>query len=270
LVILAALGGLVLATGQESQEPGGSTKSPPEELLVDLGGGVKLDLVLIPAGSFTMGSPDSDSSAFFDERPQHQVRITRPFYMAKYLVTQEQWEAVMGSNPSRFKGASNPVENVSWDQCRQFLEKLNAKSPPAGGKFQLPTEAQWEYACRAGSNRHYCFGDDPSLLDQYAWYAGNSGGATHAVGTKKPNAWGLYDMHGNLWEWCADWYDGGYYARSPADDPQGPREGTCRVIRGGGWSYDAGDCRSAFRGDFDIGGGWDFIGLRVCQVPADP
>ncbi len=236
-----------------------------------------------------MGSPASDTVAFFDERPPHRVRITRPFYLGKYLVTQEQWKAVMGSNPSQFKGATSPVESVRWDECQKFLEKLSTRSRPRGGKFQLPTEAQWEYACRAGSTTRYCFGDDKAQLGQYAWYAANADDRTHPVGQKKPNAWGLYDMHGNLWEWCADWYDGGYYAHSAANDliswtttssgrhyaypeasdPAGPSEGTCRVMRGGCWDRDATDCRSAFRGNFDLGSGWNFIGLRVCQVPAD-
>ena len=131
---------------------GGKTEGTPKELAVDLGGGVNLDLVLIPAGSFLMG----------DDlwKPVHKVRITKPFYLGKYEVTQEQWEAVMGSNPSHFKGPKNPVEQVSWDDCQQFLGKLNAKAGRQGGKFALPTEAQWEYACRAGSTGKYCFGDD--------------------------------------------------------------------------------------------------------------
>ena len=136
------------------------TKEPPKELTVDLGKGVKLEMVLIPAGEFLMGSPDSDKDAQSWEKPQHRVRITKPFYLGKYLVTQEQWEAVMGNNPSQFKGPKNPVEQVSWDDCQKFLGKLNAKSAARAGKFVLPTEAQWEYACRAGSKTRYCFGDD--------------------------------------------------------------------------------------------------------------
>ncbi|NQT39791.1 MAG: formylglycine-generating enzyme family protein, partial [Planctomycetes bacterium] len=174
------------------------TKEPPKKLAVDLGGGVELDLVLIPAGSFLMG----DDRA----KPVHKVRITKPFYLGKYEVTQEQWEAVMGSNPSNFKGAKNPVEQVSWDNCQQFLVKLNAKSGGQGGKFVLPTEAQWEYACRAGSTGKFCFGDDEKQLGEYAWYGENSGSKTHPVGEKKPNTFGLHDMHGNVWEWCHDWY----------------------------------------------------------------
>ncbi len=171
-----------------------------DEISVELGGGVKMEMVLIPAGEFLMGSPESDKDASTDEKPQHRVRITRPFYLGKYLVTQEQWIAVMGSNPSLFKGIKNPVEMVSWDDCQQFLAKLNAKSGPGGGRFQLPNEAQWEYACRAGSTTRYCFGDDASGLRDYAWYSANSRDTTHPVGEKKPNAWGLYDMHGNVCE----------------------------------------------------------------------
>jgi formylglycine-generating enzyme required for sulfatase activity len=181
-----------------------------------------------------MGSPDSDKGRqVSDEKPQHRVRITKPFYLGKYLVTQEQWEAVMGNNPSHFKGPKNPVEQVSWDDCQQFLRQAQREVGVRGGKFQLPTEAQWEYACRAGSTTRYCFGDDESGLGEYAWYDKNSGNKTHPVGEKKPNAWGLYDMHGNVWEWCQDWYDGGYYANSPTDDPTGP--GSNRVLRGGSW-----------------------------------
>ncbi len=175
------------------------TKEPAKTLAVDLGGRVKMEMILIPAGEFLMGSPDSDKDARADEHPQHRVRITKPFYLGKYLVTQEQWEAVMGNNPSHFKGLKNPVETVAWDDCQKFLEKLNAKIGTQGGKFVLPTEAQWEYACRAGSTTRYCFGDDKSGLGEYAWYWANSDKKTHPVGEKKPNAWGLYDMYGNAW-----------------------------------------------------------------------
>ena len=174
LLFLAVLGSLAVVTADESKEAGGKAKSPPKELTVDLGKGVKLELVLIPAGEFLMGSPDSDKDAFKWEKPQHRVRITKPFYLGKYLVTQEQWEAVMGNNPSYFKGGrGKPVEQVSWDDCQRFIARLNEKV--GGGKFQLPSEAQWEYACRAGSKTRYSFGDDKSKLGEYAWY-----GATRA------------------------------------------------------------------------------------------
>ena len=235
----------------------------------DLGKGVKLEMVLIPAGEFLMGSPDSEKDAHADERPQHRVRITKPFYMGKYLVTQEQWEALMGNNPSHFKGPKNPVEEVSWDDCQQFLDKLNKRQGNPAGKFVLPTEAQWEYACRAGSKTRYCFGDDASKLDEYAWYEKNSDDKTHPVGEKKPNAWGLYDMHGNVWEWCQDWYDDGYYAKSPTDDPTGPATGSDRVVRGGSWRTRRGDCRSADRFGDRPGLRYDDLGFRVSLVPAD-
>ena len=176
-------------------------------LPVEITSGIGMKLVLVPPGEFDMGSPDSDKNASYKERPQHRVRITRPFYLAKYPVTQEQWEAVMGSNPSDFKGPKNPVETVSWDHCEVFLKKLNAKSAVHGGTFVLPTEAQWEYACRAGTTTKYCFGDDEAHLPEYAWYRVNAKDKTHPVGEKMPNPWGFYDMPGNVWEWCRDWYD---------------------------------------------------------------
>ncbi len=269
LVLLAVLGSLAVATAAEPKEAVDKTKSPPKELTVDLGKGVKLEMVLIPAGEFLMGKPDSDKLAESWEKPQHRVRITKPFYLGKYLVTQEQWEAVMGSNPSYFKGPKNPVEMVSWDDCQKILGKLNAKSTAGAGKFQLPTEALWEYACLAGSKTRYCFGDDESKLDRYAWYDENSGDKTHPVGEKKPNGWGLYDMYGNVSEWCQDSYDAGYYAKSPMDDPTGPTGGSFRVFRGGCWFSPAMFCRSAYRYGFLPGGRFIHLGLRVSLVPAD-
>jgi formylglycine-generating enzyme required for sulfatase activity len=233
----------------------------PKELAMDLVGGVKLDLVLIPAGSFTMGG--------VGENPAHKVTITKPFYLGKYEVTQEQWEAVMGSNPSYFKGPKNPVEEVSWDDCQQFLAKLNAKSGGKDSKFVLPTESQWEYACRAGSTGEFCFGDDEKQLGEYAWYEANSGSKTHPVGEKKPNTFGLHDMYGNVWEWCQDWYDGDYYGKSPADDPSGPTTGSSRVFRGGCWRFDGVRCRSTYRVSRGPGFRGSHLGLRVVRVPAD-
>ena len=205
LAVITALATLTLATAQESKQAEGKAKNPPKELAVDLGGGVKLEMVLIPAGEFLMGSPDSDDGAELNEKPQHRVQITKPFYLGKYPVTQEQWQAVMGDNPSHFKDPKNPVECVSWNDCQQFVGKLNKRSSDQTGAFKLPTEAQWEYACRAGSTTRYCFGDDEGGLGDYAWHLNNSGGRTHPVGEKKPNAWGLYDMHGNVleqWRTC--------------------------------------------------------------------
>jgi formylglycine-generating enzyme required for sulfatase activity len=247
---------------------GSKTEALRREIAADLGNRVKLELVLIPAGEFLMGSPGSDGVASGDEKPQHRVRITKPFYLGKYLVTQEQWEAVMGSNPGHFKGPKNPVETVSWDDCQAFLGKLNAKKGWQASKFVLPTEAQWEYACRAGSTTRYCFGDDESVLAEYAWYGANSGNTTHPVGGKQPNAWGLYDMQGNVWEWCQDWYDKGYYTNSPSDDPMGASGGSYRVGRGGYWYDTAGYCRSAYRGRGAPGYRSIYLGFRVALVPA--
>ena len=239
---------------------------------------MKLEMVRIPAGEFMMGTPDSDKHAPDNEKPEHRVRITKPFWLGKYLVTQQQWKAVMGDNPSQFIGPKDPVEMVSWDVCQQFLAKLNATIGKQGGKFVLPTEAQWEYACRAGSAAAFCFGDDESSLGEYAWYFENAEKKTHPVGEKKPNAWGLYDMHGNVNEWCHDRYDDGYvsersryYANSPTDDPTGPKTGSGRVYRGGDWYRGASGCRSALRwtgfpGDTSRNSN---LGLRVSRVPAD-
>jgi len=234
----------------------------PVEKAVDLGDGVVMELVLIPAGSFKMGSPDNEAGRFYNkEGPVHRVRITKPFYIGKYEVTQEVWEKVMGTNPSNFKGAKNPVDNVSWNHCQDFLKKLNAlvvalphpHPSPTGrgskgeGLFRLPTEAEWEYACRAGTKTRFCAGDADGALADYAWFEANSGITEHPVGEKKPNAWGLHDMHGNVWEWCADWYAYDYYAKNPKDNPTGPAAGKDHVLRGGGWNYNPAYCRSAYR-----------------------
>jgi len=200
--------------------------SQPNQL--DLGGGVTMKLVLIPAGRFMMGSPDSEKGRVPHEGPQHEVTISRPFYMAATEVTQAQYQAIMGTNPSFFQGELNPVEHVSWTDATEFCKKLSVRTRRT---VRLPTEAEWEYACRAGSSTRFCFGDADEVLGDYAWTEANSGGTTHPVGRKEPNAWGLYDMHGNVCEWCADWY--GAYPDGPATDPQGPASGTYRVLRGG-------------------------------------
>ena len=217
--------------------------APEQTLSFDLGGDVKIELVPIPAGSFPMGDEKGDA----EEKPVHKVTIGKPFYLGKFEVTQEQWDAVMGGNPSHFKGKKNPVERVSWEACQEFIKKLNAKFADTGATFSLPTEAQWEYACRACTSSRYGFGDEEANLSEYGWFEGNAGGKTHPVGEKKPNAWGLYDMHGNVWEWCADWYDGDYYRESPANDPTGPTAVSSRILRGGSWGDPAPYCRSAYR-----------------------
>jgi formylglycine-generating enzyme required for sulfatase activity/tetratricopeptide (TPR) repeat protein len=208
----------------------------------------------IPTGTFTMGEGNE----------RHQVLLTKDFHLGKYPVTQAQWQTIMGNNPSSFKGdLSYPIESVSWDDCQAFIQKLNSLSGTQN--YRLPTEAEWEFACRAGSTTSYCYGDDSPLgLDKYAWYEDNSGGTVHAVGQKKPNALGLYDMHGNVWEWCQDWC--GYLSTSDATDPQGASSGQHRVLRGGSWKYIASSsCSSVARLRGAPGSRDNFIGFRLAR-----
>jgi formylglycine-generating enzyme required for sulfatase activity len=212
-----------------------------------LGGGVQMVFVLIPPGSFQMGS----TSGHEDEKPVHTVTFSDAFYMSRYEVTQEQWKTVMGSQRGRFEGSNRPVERVRWSECRQFAEQLNGRT--SGWIVRLPTEAEWEYACRAESTTRYSFGDDDAHLSEYAWYMENAGGTTHTVGQLRPNAFGLYDMHGNVSEWCLDTYHPDYVG-APANGQvwSGGMEGY-RVLRGGSWRSNARVCRSANRliDDFD-------------------
>lgn len=269
-----------------------SIEGLPPQLTVDLLGAETMEFVLIPAGEFVMGSTDGEQETVLAEEtdkkmtaqirsegPTHRVRISRPFYLGKYEVTQGQWQAVIGDNPSSVQSSSNPVQKVDWEDIQPFLAKLNAagthRVPTAKTaradfefSFALPTEAQWEYACRAGTTTAYCFGDDAALLPQYGWIAENAGGKYHLVGQAMPNAWGLYDMHGNVSEWCADWYGQDYYAESPVDDPTGPEMGSRRVIRGGGFTSHPGRARSAFRGESIRTGRYNFRGFRVALIPS--
>jgi formylglycine-generating enzyme required for sulfatase activity/uncharacterized caspase-like protein len=232
----------------------------------DLGNNVKLEMVTIPAGSFTMGSDESD---YDDEKPQHQVKL-QEFYLGKYPVTQEQYQAIMGNNPSKFKdNPKNPVELVSWDDAQEFCQKLNQKT---GKKYRLPTEAEWEYACRAGTQTRYYFGDDEKQLGEYAWFDKNSDSKTHPVGQKKPNNWGLHDMSGNVWEWCEDpWHDS--YANKPEDIKNNGNSiwsdsnESRHILRGGSWDYDSRNCRSAVRsGNGAVNrNGFDGFRLVLCS-----
>jgi len=230
------------------------------ETTLDLGNKVTMKLALIPAGKFMMGSPDGEQDRTKDEGPQREVTISKPFYMGIYHVTQEQYEQVMGKNPSKFKGAQNPVEMVSWDEAVEFCKKLSQKT---GKTVSLPTEAQWEYACRAGSKTRFSYGDDEdySKLGDYAWYSKNSDGKTHAVGQKKPNAWGLYDMHGNVWGWCSDWYAS--YENAVTTNPTGPLHGSERAVRGGIWTCEPLVCRSAHRCGISPNSQQSSLGFRV-------
>jgi len=234
------------------------TTLPSREL--DIGNGVTMKLVWIPPGEFMMGSPNDEEGRFDNEGPQHVVRIAQGFYMGIHEVTQEQYKAVTGNNPSDFKGPKNPVEQVSWNDAMAFCKRLSAQT---GMAVRLPTEAEWEYACRAGTTTRFCFGDQARDLDSVAWYAANSDGKTRSVGLKKPNAFGLYDMHGNVWEWCADCYDEEYYGKSPVEDPQGPAEAKYRVLRGGSWRNGPRHSRSAQRFMLDPPGKNNPDGFRV-------
>ncbi len=239
---------------------------PKEEIVLSIPNSTaQIIMRLIPAGDFVMGSPEHELDRNSDEGPQHQVTIAEPFYMGVYEVTQEQWEAVMGTNPSFFCSATPgyPVEQVRWFDILDFIEELNTMDI---GTFRLPTEAEWEYACRAGSTTRFPWGDDPdnTNLFVYGWYAGSSFSATNPVGEKLPNTWGLYDMHGNVFEWCNDWY--GAYDNASQTDPLGPTTGGYRVIRGGSWSTIAKYCRSAYRTYGDPYAYWHQVGFRLVRT----
>ncbi len=255
----------------------------PKEITNSIG----MKLVLIPKGTFTMGSPESEERPDRNDETQHEVTISKDYYLGVTEVTQGHYEKVIGTNPSYFRvgrirgsSSNHPVEQISWENAVEFCKKLSdlPEEKAAGRVYRLPTEAEWEYACRAGSKTPYGFGDNRRDLGNYAWFLNNSGSreldsdalearrqdnpdyetiqeyedtiksagcATHPVGEKKANAWGLYDMHGNVWEWCSDWY--GEYPKGAVSDPVGPREGSFRVYRGGGWRNRAAQCRSAVR-----------------------
>ena len=235
--------------------------TPVEDMeLPESADSIGMEFKLIPAGTFIMG----------EGYQAHEVTLTKPFKMGVHEVTQDQYEQVMGVNPSKFKGANTPVETLSWDDAVEFCRRLTdlPAEKAAGNVYRLPAEAEWEYACRAGTTTRYSFGDDDhdSELGDYAWFRGNSDSETHPVGSKQPNAWGLYDMHGNVWEWCQDMYVD--YPGGSVLEARGATSGSDRVIRGGSWGGTAEICRSASRG-----GDWpslrtSFHGFRVCLSPS--
>jgi formylglycine-generating enzyme required for sulfatase activity len=266
----------VIAAQYGCHSPGPTTASPSATLfgrdalamLLSEGNYVK-----IKPGSFLMGAAPDESAAGADERPQHRVTITREFEIGRTEVTQKQWQAVMGSNPSVFKGPDLPVINISWNDVQDFLKTLQAVDEKH--LYRMPTEAEWEYACRAGSAGPYA-GEEAmpvasntranrkalkefaarrqerqnamiEQLKESAWFEASSQNRPHAVAMRKPNAWGLHDMHGNVWEWSADWYDRRAYGKNPVDDPKGPAEGQSKVQRGGSWQSPADACRAARR-----------------------
>ena len=342
-----------LWNGQESVAEYAQRVNLPLTQTLDLGGGVKLELVLIPAGKFIMGTPEptpvdeegfgkkivagqallavgggvllvvlgivlvrafrqrsrprfslarllvmtvaagiallgglhwrhstlalAQAEAKFQsaqaqykeaskgEKPAHGVTLTKPYYLGKFAVTQEQYQAVTGASPSHFKGKDNPVETVSWDDAQAFCKKLSEQTKQV---VRLPTEAEWEYTCRAGTTTQYHSGDTEADLARVAWYSASSKNTTHPVGQKEPNAFGLYDMHGNVLQWCQDWHGDDYYSKSPAEDPQGPAQGANRVLRGGSWYLIPRYCRSAYRGWFGPVYRDNFIGFRVVVARA--
>lgn len=236
------------------------------------------NLVFIPPGSFRMGSTTNEVDWTYWEEPRIAVTISRGFWMGKYEVTQGEYLAVMGSNPSVFTGdLHRPVDRVYWYNATNYCGKLTQQERAAGrigsnSAYRLPTEAEWEYACRAWtSDRQFNYGDDPGYtnLANYAWYAANSGGTTHPVGQKLPNPWGLYDMYGNVWEWCQDWFGG--YSGGIAVDPQGPAAGAYHVVRGGSWDYPGRSCRSGSRDDGDLPDhNYFYFGFRVVLATDSP
>ena len=221
---------------------------------------LNMEFVWIPPGEFLMGTPRIEEGGYGGEA-QHEVRIRRGFWLGKYEVTQREWEAVMRTSPSRFSdcGPRCPVENVSWFDAEEFIQRLNERESPSGYEYRLPTEAEWEYAARAGTSgiRH-------GEVEEIAWYSSNSGGKTHPVGQKRSNAWGLHDMLGNVWEWTGDWY--GDYPSGSVTDPKGPASGWGRVDRGGGWGTIAGGVRSAYRGSHSPGSRINYIGFRLVRI----
>ncbi len=239
------------------------------------------ELVFIPAGTFTMGNNEDSNSHPLE------VTLSKPFYLGKYPVTHREWKSIMGSNPSHFKstvvseefaekvnvtlmgkdpldskGYNRPVDQVSWNDCQEFIRRLNARE--GVNTYRLPTEVEWEFACRAGSRTRYHFGEGDQILWHYAWFGDNSSKKTHPVGQKNPNKWGLYDMYGNVLEWCSDWY--GNYPTGHMTDPKGLKEGSHKVVRGGSWHDFSRSCTSSFRNAFHPGSRYDVVGLRIART----
>lgn len=219
--------------------------------------GIKYNMVWVEGGTFRMGATSEQGSEISDEKPVHSVTLSG-YYIGKTEVTQALWQAVMGSNPSYFEGDDLPVEQVSWDDCQEFIRKLNSLT---GQNFRLPTEAEWEFACRGGNNSRGYKYSGSNYIDNVAWYDGNSGDKTHPVATKSPNELGIYDMSGNVWEWCADWY--GDYSSGRQTNPKGPYGGSFRVNRGGSWFNYARCCRSSLRDNYYPSYRINYLGLRL-------
>ena len=269
-------GTLVLLQGCNRKAPNDDPNDTPGETKTES----RTEMILLPGGRFTMGDENE-----IDAKP-HQV-VVSPFYIDKHLVAQEEYQRVMGKNPSRWKVSKNPVEQVRWSDAVRYCNarsRLEELQPcydlqkwecnfNANG-YRLPTEAEWEYACRAGTKTTFFFGNSPSKLASFAWFDKNSGGKPQPVGQKRPNPWGLHDMYGNVWEWCNDFYKVDYYQESPEDNPKGPRTGETKVVRGGAWKFSEESCRSGYRynenpGYVDVCFGYDIYGFR-CVRSAPP
>ncbi|AKB25032.1 serine/threonine kinase [Methanosarcina sp. MTP4] len=250
-ILLAGASAIVLGWGGGPGNPETYTNS------------IGMEFVHVPEGEFMMGSPSGERGTDADESPVHKVTIEEPFYLGKYEVTQEQWQKVMGNNPSHFKGDRLPVERVSWEEAREFIQKLNEMEKT--DKYRLPSEAEWEYACRAGSDARYSSGYDVSTLGEHAWYDANSEDKTHPVGQKKENPWGLYDMHGNVWEWVQDGWHDSYYGTPSDGSARESSSNSLKVRRGGSWEGSAGYCRAANRGNSGSGYRSSGLGFRVLK-----
>ena len=240
---------------------------PPsgETLVAELPGGAQMEFVWVERGGFWMGSPVDEPGHSINEGPRHWVNIGEGFYIGRYEVTQAQWTGAMASNPSRFGGNERPVDSVSWADAQAFVHQLNVAA--GDSLYRLPTEAEWEYAARAGTDTPWSFGNDEEVLGEYAWYEGNDDtGETRDVGLKQPNPWGLYDVHGNVWEWVQDWYGEQYYGESPEADPPGPATGSARVMRGGAFNHGVSFLRSADRLRFDPTVRSSNVGIRLVRV----
>jgi formylglycine-generating enzyme required for sulfatase activity len=237
------------------------------------GNDLKMKFCWCPPGRFAMGSPNNEPGRAPFESPQVEVVLSRGFWLGKFEVTQDEWERLIGTRPSRLQGAKTlPVENITWADAAKFCEMLTGKERDRGTlpkewEFRLPTDAQWEYGCRAGTTTAYSFGATAESLGDYAWHGHNAQIRTHEVGQKKPNPWGLHDMHGNAWEWCRDWFHGSLPGGA---DPEVTDPGTGRVIRGGGWNAAPELCRSAFRSGQQPDAGGHLLGFRVAAVQVAP
>ncbi|MFT5412544.1 MAG: sulfatase activating formylglycine-generating enzyme [Verrucomicrobiales bacterium] len=261
--LLVICAGILVSTWRGMPELGSGAIG--ESVSIDLPNGETLVMKYCPGGKFTMGSPAGEENRL-DNEDQVEVELSSHYWMAETECTQAQWVALMGTNPSKFKGERLPVETVSWDDAQAYVSKLNETvKPPAGWKWSLPSEAQWERACRAGTTTAFCFGDDDKELTDYVWFSNNSEQHIHPVRTKKPNPWGLHDMHGNVFEWCEDYY----VVKLPGGRDPLLGEGSGRVCRGGSWYFNADYARSAFRGFSGPGyaGYGNGFGFRAVLAP---